>query len=141
MKRFTQGLVLMALLLVVAACGAAGQATAAPVTLTGVKWRLMEMRTGGQATPISQPDRYTVTFSSQGRLNYKADCNTGEGTYRQSGSQLSIVLQPLALQNCGPDSLSLAYYQSLNDVATYAIKDESLHLYLAQDGGELTHGK
>jgi heat shock protein HslJ len=141
MKQWARGLALMGLLLAVAACGATGGEAATPTTLTDVKWRLTEMRTGGQVTTISQPDRYTVTFSSQGRLNYKADCNNGNGTYKQSGDQLNIILEPIALQNCGPDSLAATYYRSLNDVATYSIKSEVLHLNLAQKGDELVHGK
>lgn len=141
MRRWMFKLCPLVMLVLLAACGATTAETATPTTLTDVKWRWTEMRSGKDVTTISQPDRYTITFASQGRLNYKADCNTGNGTYRQSGDQLTIVLEPLALQNCGPDSLTVTYYQSLKDVATYTIKDQILHLNLAQNGGELVHSK
>lgn len=139
--RFARMAFLVAMIMLAAACGGAPAETPAPVTLTGVEWRWTELRSGRDVTLISQPDRYTVAFASQGRLNYKADCNIGNGTYRQSGQQLTIVLEPARLQDCGPDSLSLTYYKSLNDVAAYTIKDQMLTLTLAQNGGELLHSK
>src|SRR5437667_6655447 len=74
-------------------------------SLTGVTWQLSSVKFDGQSTNsiISETDRYTITFQTDGTANVKADCNTAALTYTTNGNQLSIKAGPMTLVYCGPD--------------------------------------
>ena len=122
--------------------------TSTPTTdaLIGTTWNWTASTTakGAAASPVPDPSRYTVEFSSDKTFQAKADCNAVSGTFRRIPpgrvsplTSLSITPGPSTLVACGPDSLSDAYVAGLDASASYAIVDGVLTINLAT-GGSMT---
>ncbi|MCA9875971.1 MAG: META domain-containing protein, partial [Anaerolineales bacterium] len=74
-------------------------------SLTGTTWQWVSVTTPVDETAVSDPSRYTITFSEDGTAAIKADCNNVVASYTTDGSSLSIVPGPATLAACPDDSL------------------------------------
>ncbi len=114
--------------------------------LIGTTWEWTASTTarGAEPSPVPDPSRYTVKFSSDRTFQAQADCNTVSGTFRRVPpgrvsplTSLSITPGPSTLVACGQDSLSDAYVLGLDAAASYAIVSGVLTINLAT-GGSMT---
>jgi heat shock protein HslJ/uncharacterized protein YraI len=108
-------------------------------SITNTNWQWAELV---EATPavqaiIPNPQDYTLVFDLDGTLSFKADCNSGMGTYTLAGNQLSIELGVTTLAECAPDSLSNRYMSLLESVEAYALESGRLVLELQEDAGRM----
>jgi heat shock protein HslJ len=87
--------------------------------------------------PVADPSRYTITLLPDQRLNIRADCNSGGGTYTVNGAQLTLQLGPMTLIACPPGSQDSTFLRDLGQVATYVLTDEQLVLNLSFDSGNM----
>jgi heat shock protein HslJ len=124
-----------AVALATAACGSSSGSSS---KLTGVLWHW----TGGQdAQPpalhaVPDPENYLLEFATDDSFSAKADCNQMHGSYKQSGSSLTLTPGPMTLAACGPNSLSDMYVHQLGTVTGWEITDGQLSLKL-KDGGTM----
>ncbi len=120
--RMTALIVLTGLML--AACGGAGTPTPAGSNLLGKTWLWQKTEfNGGKDIPVLQPDAYTLQFQSDGKVNIKADCNSGGGSYTITNNvDLTIHIDTLTRAICPPESLSDEYINELNDTGSYTIE-------------------
>jgi heat shock protein HslJ len=120
-----------------AASVAGSQAPTASPNLAGTSWQLVRFQ-GGDDTTLTPDDRakYTVEFSSGGRLAMRVDCNRGRGTWKSTGSS-QIQFGPLALTRamCAAGSLHDQIVKQWGNVRSYVIRDGHLFLSLMADGG------
>jgi heat shock protein HslJ len=106
-------------------------------TLTDVVWQWTKLvGADGAELKVPAPDRYTLTFLRDGTLTMVADCNTGGGSYRREGSNLTIGPLATTLIACPPDSLDSRFTLALQQVTGYTLADNELILRL-QDGGRM----
>lgn len=77
---------------------------------------------------IPNPENYNLVLRADGTFNFQADCNVGSGTYSVDGSSLSLVLGPVTLAACGPDSLHDEYLVYLANVISFGMDDDALVL-------------
>jgi heat shock protein HslJ len=126
-------LVLAATALLVAACSSSSD-------LTGKTWHLTAMTEKVPAfqgvVPAAEQANYTITFNTDGTFNAKADCNMVAGTYKTSGSSLTITLGPSTLAMCPEGSLDGLYVHALSRSSSYKIDGSTLTITLS-DGGTL----
>jgi heat shock protein HslJ len=110
-----------------------------PTGLAGTKWRLAKIEYGNdtRAEP-DDPDRYTIEFLPEGQVAVQADCNRGRGSYTADGPRLSLNVLAYTRAMCPPGSLFDQYSQNLNDVVSYILKGDQLHLAMKMDAGILT---
>ena len=77
--------------------------------LTGKVWQLTAITEKTPAyqgvVPAADQSKYTITFNTDGTFNAEADCNAVAGTYKTSGSNLTITLGPSTLVACPEGSL------------------------------------
>ena len=113
-------------------------AEAAP-ELVGVTWNWEEFvdSTGAQSLKVADPASYTVTFSEDGTVAMKADCNQAAGSYVLDGANLTITVGPMTLAMCSAESLGEQFLVNLTSVATVDFKDGKLLLDLMADGGTM----
>ena len=117
--------------------GARSVPTAGPDITQGVwLWQRSEMSDDSVVT-VPDPSKYSVTFTSDGRLMVQADCNRAVGTYTREGAQLTMRLGPTTLAACPPDSLSPQFLRDLGDVVTFVFDGEQLVLNLKVDSGNM----
>ena len=81
----------------------------------------------------AKSSNYTVQFLADGKLSFKADCNTGSGAYKTSGNTMTITLGAMTMAACPPGSLADAYVKQLGSVAGYAITQTNLILTTRPD--------
>ena len=146
--RLTRGLTIAILIAVsmLAACNAAASPSVGS-SLTGRPWALSAV-TGktpafqGVVPAYQQPD-YTITFNTDGTYSGTADCNQIAGTYKTSGSTLTITAGASTLAFCpGHDfdsDFGPIFAHSLTNASTYAVTSNTLTITLS-DGGTMTFG-
>lgn len=106
------------------------------ITETQWKWQQTRYNNDRNAVP-GDPSQYTVTFGSAGKLNIRAECNRGGGSYSTAGSRITIEVTHTTRAMCPPDSLDQAFIKDLNAARIYFFKDGNLYLDLVYDTGTM----
>lgn len=91
--------------------GAVTASAATPAPLKGTQWTVVTYPSAtGQQTPgTTGASAATLNFRAGGTINGFTGCNTFNGTYRQSGSSLTLELGPMTMKACvGPISVQEA---------------------------------
>ncbi|MCB0196225.1 MAG: YbaY family lipoprotein [Anaerolineae bacterium] len=91
---------------------------------------------------VPNPNNYRLQLQPDGQFNFKADCNSGSGSYTLEGSSLTFnPLMATTLVECGPDSLYNDYLRLLGDVRTFVRNGDNLVLNLMADAGNMNFAK
>ncbi|MGD2148133.1 MAG: META domain-containing protein, partial [Anaerolineae bacterium] len=112
---------------------------AGPGTIVGVMWQWIDLV---EADPtmeslVPDPDRpavepepglYTLVLQSDGTYEAQADCHQVGGEYELVGSSLTLGVDPVALAECGPESLFEIYLTSLFSVESASLEQGRLVL-------------
>lgn len=106
-------------------------------TLVGPTWQWVGTVYNNDTEQAVDSADYTIEFLPDGSLGFKADCNTGGGSYQVDGSALTIQLGAMTMMACPPESLSDKFLMELGQVASYVIEDGMLYLNLAMDAGNM----
>jgi heat shock protein HslJ len=111
-------------------------------SLTDTIWRWQgSLYNNGTESVPTDADRFTLTLQSDGRVNIRADCNRGGGTYMLDEKKLSITITHTTRAACPPGSLEQPYIRDLNDVAGWFIKEGDLYLDIKFDTGAMRFRK
>jgi heat shock protein HslJ len=102
-----------------------------------VVWQLMRIAppTGSARIP-DDPSKYTLQFLPDGKVNVRADCNSGQGRYATDGVKLTIEEVTLTLIGCEPNSLGNEFASILAFVNSFAVIFDEL-VVTATDGTTL----
>lgn len=115
----------------------------APADLVNTLWQWTEFEdtSGENSFAVDNPQQYQLLFLPDGTYAFRADCNTGSGSYEVDGASLTILPGITTLAACGDDSLDTQYLQFLGDTASYVIdEDGNLVLNLMADAGNMIFG-
>jgi heat shock protein HslJ len=123
-------------LLVLPACSSPSRSTA---VLTNVEWQwtLFTVTSPASQTEVPDPTRYTISFEEGGRIQIKADCNSGSGTYETDGAAMRINVTTITFAQCPEGSMSEDFMAELRAVDTYHLEDGRLALEPKDDAGEM----
>lgn len=110
-------------------------------SLTGVVWKWQFSKTATEETTPDDPNKYTVEFTADGKVQIKADCNRGSATYTTDGTVITI--SPIALTRafCGEASKDTLFVSQLQSAANYSLMDSDLWLNLADNAGQMKFSK
>ncbi len=99
-------------------------------------WQGTRMADDTRVVPDS-PERYTLEFQPGGRVNVRADCNRGSGSYLLNGR--SLTFGPIALTRamCPPGSKDAEFLKGLAAVSGHDDNGSELVLTLAGNGGSM----
>ncbi len=92
---------------------------------------------------IPSPETYQVIYGSDGTIQFTADCNSGSMTYelRRAGMAGGMLAQPgpVTLAECGPNSYSQSFINSLMAAQDYKVRagGGTMELVLPAGGGSL----
>lgn len=113
--------------------------------LIGVIWEWQNFKDQAEVNNITVPDPYNYRLQLQpdGTYGFKADCNSGSGSYTLEGSNLTFsTLFATTMAECGPISRYNQYLGFLGQVATYVQPNaNSLVLNLMADAGNMNFSK
>ena len=113
-----------------------------PSALVGVVWTLRRFEyMSGKVAAIDQPDKYSVEFLADGKVQIKADCNTGSGTYKASGDRLTIESIGVTKMACPVGSQGDKFVQSLGMAISYVLDGAQLTISMSYDAGDMVLGK
>lgn len=107
--------------------------------LVGVVWEwaaLIKAKLATQ-TVVPNPSSYTLIFGDAGEVLFKADCNSGNGTYTLTDDVLKITPGAMTRVACPPGSLSNDMVTALGQVTSYLIDGGDLVLRLGETGDSL----
>jgi len=111
--------------------------TASSDQLVGPVWQWQRTQLGSAPVIVAAaPERYTLSFDGGGRVNVRADCNRGGGSYAVDGIAMKFGGIALTRMGCPPGSQDGEFLHSLDHVARYAIDRGDLVLTLA-DGAAM----
>lgn len=105
--------------------------------LVGTSWEWVTVIDPTGQTLVTDPTRYTITFSEDNVAALKADCNSVTANYFVDGSSLVIELGATTLVACPPDSQDTLYLASISDATGYLIEDGELFIEIGSGTGTM----
>lgn len=106
-------------------------------TLEGTRWVWKSAVIGDEAFVITVPNRYSLEFLPEHRINVRADCNRGHGAWSAKLDTIDIGPMGITQGQCAPDSRSGHFIRALDDARVWYIRDGALFLELAGGRGTL----
>jgi heat shock protein HslJ len=88
---------------------------------------------GDSPIQMEQPDLYTIEFDVEGNYMFRADCNRGRGSYSFGQGTLGLRGGPVTLAECGPDSYSNQYLESLGMVSSFSLPGDTLVFHFGDE--------
>lgn len=111
--------------------------TVASSEIVGPVWQWQRTQLGGApAVVAAAPDRYTLSFQGGGRVNVRADCNRGSGSYEVDNAQVKFGAIALTKMACPAGSQDADFLRMLVRATAYAIDRGELVLTLS-DGASM----
>jgi len=118
-----------------------GAGMPAPSALSQGTWQWLRSEYSDDSTvAVGEPEKYTVQFGPDGRVNVQADCNRGSGSYTVNGSLLSLSEIALTRVACPPGSQDAVFLRDLAGVVTFVFDGPNLVLNLKLDAGNMVFG-
>jgi len=107
-------------------------------TLAGRVWTWQSSELRGERIVPDAPERYTVQFQSDGRVQVRADCNRGGAGYTASADR-SLSIMPVATtkMGCPAGSKGTEFVRELAEVDGYDFVDGNLLLKLKSNAGAM----
>jgi heat shock protein HslJ len=146
MNRFVAAVLTSALM--VSACQTDNTTSDAPIPtdvtgLDGTNWTLVEIQSPDDKTGTVRPDdpqKYTMSLGSDGKVSMKLNCNRGMGTWQAGsagGNSGSFEFGPISTTKalCPPPSLDQQIARDAQYVRSYVLENNRLYLNLMADGG------
>lgn len=118
---------------------ASGNTTVSIDNITNTTWQWTELTEKDPAAQsvVPDPENYTLTFKDDGSFSFKADCNSGSGTYAVDGKQIGFGPMMSTLAMCPSELLHDTFLSLLGEIDTFGMADDKLVLTLKKDGGEM----
>lgn len=103
-------------------------------------WQRTQFSSNKAVVPDA-PERYTLEFMPDGRVQLRADCNRGGARY-DAGAGRTLTFSPAAMtkMGCPPGSQGTEFLRQLAEVGAYRFADGSLVLTLRLDAGSMYFG-
>ncbi len=106
--------------------------------LIGTKWSWSNSQTpAGMVTPPISSN-YTLEFLA-GTVNVKADCNTGSGSYKTNGDEITFGPMAMTRMACPPGSMDSMFLKHLGSVKTFSVGEGTMQMNMASDGGTMNY--
>ena len=108
-----------------------------PQSVLNKTWQWVSTITPVEKVAVSNPERYTIILTEDGKLQARFDCNRGGGEYEISEGKLSFGPLMSTRMACPEDSLDGPFMRDLQRVASFFLQDGLLYLELPYDSGTI----
>jgi len=100
-------------------------------------WQGTQLSSNERIVPDG-PERYTIEFQADSRVQLRADCNRGGAGY-SAGADRSLTVTPAATtkMGCPPGSKGTEFVRELTEVGGYDFVDGDLVLMLKSNAGAM----
>ena len=108
-----------------------------PQSLLSKTWQWVLTITPVEKITVTDPERYTIMLTEDGKLQARFDCNRGGGEYEISEGKLSFGPLMSTRMACPEDSLDGPFMRDLQRVASFFLQGGLLYLELPYDSGTM----
>jgi len=108
-----------------------------PQSLLSKTWQWVSTITPVEKITVTDPERYTIMLTEDGKLQARFDCNRGGGEYEISEGKLSFGPLMSTRMACPEDSLDGPFMRDLQRVASFFLQGGLLYLELPYDSGTM----
>ncbi|MGR9087003.1 MAG: META domain-containing protein [Gammaproteobacteria bacterium] len=108
-----------------------------PESILSRTWQWEMTVTPLETITAANPERYTILFGENGRIQVRFDCNRGGGDYQLSRGRIAFGPMRATRMGCPPDSQGAVFMRDLQRVVSYFVENGSLYLELPNDGGTM----
>jgi heat shock protein HslJ len=108
-----------------------------PQSLLSKTWQWVLTITPVEKITVTDPERYTIMLTEDGKLQARFDCNRGGGEYKISKGKLSFGPMMSTRMACPPDTLDGPFMRDLQRVTSFFLQDGLLYLELPYDSGTM----
>jgi heat shock protein HslJ len=108
-----------------------------PQSVLNKTWQWVSTITPVEKIAVSNPERYTIIFTEDGKLQARFDCNRGGGEFKISPGKLSFGPLMSTRMACPEDSLDGLFIRDLQRVTSFFVQDGLLYLELPYDSGTM----
>jgi heat shock protein HslJ len=105
--------------------------------LVNTKWQWLATQTPVEKIVAANPENYTLEFLPDGKVNVRADCNSGSGTYKAAERNLSFSGIVTTLRGCPPETQDRKFLDGLNAARVYRIQGDTMLIDLLADSGTM----
>jgi heat shock protein HslJ len=108
-----------------------------PQSVLNKTWQWVSTITPVEKIVASNPERYTIILTDDGKLQARFDCNRGGGEFKISEGKLSFGPLMSTRMACPPDTLDGPFMRDLQRVTSFFLQDGLLYLELPYDSGTM----
>ena len=108
-----------------------------PQSVLNKTWQWVSTITPVEKSAVSNPERYTIILTEEGKLQARFDCNRGGGEFKISPGKLFFGPMMSTRMACPEDSLDGPFMRDLQRVASFFLQDGLLYLELPYDSGTI----
>jgi heat shock protein HslJ len=108
-----------------------------PQSVLNKTWQWVSTITPVEKVTVTDPERYTIMLTEDGKLQARFDCNRGGGEYRISEGKLSLGPLRSTRMACPEDSLDGPFMRDLQRVSSFFLQGGLLYLELPYDSGTM----
>jgi heat shock protein HslJ len=111
--------------------------TVASDVIVGPVWQWQRTTLGSAPAVVATgPERYSLSFDGGGRVNVRADCNRGSGSYEVNDTRIKFGAIALTRMACLPASQDAEFLRGLVQATSYGLDRGELVLTLS-DGAAM----
>jgi heat shock protein HslJ len=115
----------------------AASAQPAPVATHLGAWYWIGSITPTEAVVAASPERYLVDFAEAGRMQVRADCNRGSGSYTLEAGALAFGPIGLTKMGCAVDSQDREFLSQLASARSLRLDGDRLYVELDEGRGSM----
>jgi heat shock protein HslJ len=104
---------------------------------TAGAWRWESLISSAGQMQIEQPERYTLELQNGGKALIRADCNSGQASYKLNGRNIAIKVLGMTKNACPSGSLSERFLKSLDAAVGQRLRGANLFLDLPGEDGTM----
>jgi heat shock protein HslJ len=108
-----------------------------PQSVLNKTWQWVSTITPVEKIAVSNPERYTIILTDDGKLQARFDCNCGGGEFKISPGKLSFGPLMSTRMACPEDSLDRPFMRDLQRVVSFFVENGMLYLELPYDSGTM----
>jgi heat shock protein HslJ len=108
-----------------------------PQSVLNKNWQWVSTITPVEKIAVSNPERYTIMLTDDGKLQARFDCNRGGGEYKILEGKLSFGPLLSTRMACPPDTLDGPFMRDLQRVTSFFLQGGLLYLELPYDSGTM----
>jgi len=108
-----------------------------PASIQNVTWQWEATTTPVEKITVPNPERYTIHFTSDGKVQARFDCNRGGGNYKAGPGTLEFGPLMSTRMACPEDSLDALFMRDLGRTKLFFVENGYLFLDLEMDSGTM----